>query len=141
MTTLYTVGDVRLIDLPLYAREDGEVVVAEAAAQVPFAIARVFTIRAPEGARRGEHAHRRCSQLMLCVHGAVDVINDDGRHQQTFALDRSNLALIVPPTIWNTVIFRQRDSVLAVLCDRAFEEHDYVRTYPEYLTFRKVTHL
>jgi hypothetical protein len=137
---LFNINDVRMIELPRHARDDGEIVVAQGGAQVPFTIARMFTIRAPEGARRGEHAHRQCSQLMLCIHGAVDVINDDSQTQQTFALDRSNLALYVPPTIWSTVIFRQSGSVLAVLCDRGFEERDYLRTYPEFLAFRKATH-
>jgi dTDP-4-dehydrorhamnose 3,5-epimerase-like enzyme len=135
--TLNNVGDVRMIELPHHAREDGVIVVAQAAAQVPFAIARLFTIMAPIGARRGEHAHRRCTQFMLCVHGAVEVVCDDGRDQKTFVLDRNNFALFVPPTIWNTVIFKQDRSVVVVLCDRPFEEPDYVRTHSEFLNLRK----
>jgi hypothetical protein len=52
-------------------------------------------------------------------------------------LDRSNLALHVPPEIWNTVLFREGDSVLAVLCDRPYEEEDYIRKYSDYLSFRQ----
>jgi WxcM-like protein len=132
-----SIGDVRLIGLPRHARDDGEIVVAQAASQVPFAIARMFTITAPMGARRGEHAHRLCSQVMLCVHGAVSVVCDDGRDQKRFTLDRSYLALFVPPTIWTTVLFHQAQSVLAVLCDRSFEEGDYLREYSDFVTFRK----
>ena len=133
----FGVNDVRTIELPCHLRADGEVVVAEASAHVPFAIARVFTISSHAGARRGEHAHRQCSQLMLCVHGAVDVISDDGRDRRTIALERSNVALLVPPTIWNTVVVRQPESVLMVLCDRSFEEEDYIREYSDFLAFRK----
>ncbi len=132
---------VRTIELPRHARLDGEVVVAESDNAVPFAIARMFTVKAPSGAKRGEHAHRLCSQFMLCVHGVIDIVCDDGCTRRIFALDRSNLALMVPPTIWNTVMFRQTDSVLAVLCDRGYEEHDYIRDYPEFLAFRKAVHL
>jgi hypothetical protein len=45
--------------------------------------------------------------------------------------------VLVPPTLWNTVIFKQDQSVVVVLCDRPFEEPDYLRTYPEFLAFRK----
>ncbi len=128
---------VRTIELPRHARPDGEVVVAEGGSVVPFAIARMFTVKAPGGANRGEHAHRQCSQFMICVHGIIDIACDDGRSRRIFALDRSNLALVVPPTIWNTVMFRGGDSVLAVLCDRAYEEHDYIRDYAEFLAFRE----
>jgi dTDP-4-dehydrorhamnose 3,5-epimerase-like enzyme len=135
--TLSSVGDVRLIELPRHTRENGEIVVAQAAAHVPFAIARMFTLTAPLGAQRGDHAHRRCTQFLLCVHGAVEVVCDDGRDQRSFVLDRSNLALCVPPTIWNTVIFKKDRSVAVILCDRPFEEPDYLRTYPEFLDLRK----
>ncbi len=131
---------VRTIELQRHARSDGEVVVAEGGTAVPFAIARMFTVKAPRGAKRGEHAHRKCSQFMICVHGVIDIVCDDGRSRSIFVLDRSNLALVVPPTIWNTVMFRQPDSVLAVLCDRTYEEHDYIRDYAEFLAFREAAH-
>ncbi len=128
---------VRLIDLPCYSEENGELVVAEGAVHVPYQIARMFTITARAGAVRGKHAHRLCSQFMLCVHGAVDVACDDGREQQAFTLDRGNKALLVPPGIWNTVTFRQSGSVVAVLCDRSYEADDYIRDYAEFLSFCK----
>jgi len=136
-SVLNSIRDVRLIELPRFARQDGEIVVAEVAAQVPFTVVRMFTVTAPKGARRGEHAHRRCTQLMLCVHGAVEIICDDYRNRQSFVLDRNNLALCVPPTIWNSIIYHEAGSVLAVLCDRPFDESDYLRGYDEFAAYRK----
>jgi dTDP-4-dehydrorhamnose 3,5-epimerase-like enzyme len=131
------IGDARLIDLPRQARGDGEVVMAQAAAQVPFRIERMFALAAPAGAKRGRHAHRLCSQFMICVSGAVDVVCDDGGKKNTFALNRRNQALLVPPGLWNTVEFRQSESVLIVLCDRVYEADDYIRDYAEFLSFRE----
>jgi dTDP-4-dehydrorhamnose 3,5-epimerase-like enzyme len=130
-------SEVRFIDLPRHARADGEVIVAEAAAQVPFRIERMFALTAPAGAERGRHAHRRCSQFMICVSGAVDVVCEDGSRKNTFALNRRNQALLVPPGLWNTVEFRQNESVLIVLCDRVYEADDYIRDYAEFLSFRE----
>ncbi len=127
----------RLIDLPCFHEENGDLVVAEAAVHVSYAVARMFTITAHAGAVRGKHAHRRCSQFMLCVNGAVDVACDDGCGQKTFTLDRGNKALLVPPGIWAVVTFRQAGSVVAVLCDRPYEEHDYIRDYAEFLTYHQ----
>jgi dTDP-4-dehydrorhamnose 3,5-epimerase-like enzyme len=127
----------RLIELPRHARADGEVIVAEAAAQVPFRIERMFALTAPAGAERGRHAHRLCSQFMICVSGAVEVVCEDGRRKSTFALNRRNQALLVPPGLWNTVEFRQNESVLIVLCDRVYDAHDYIRDYAEFLSFRE----
>jgi dTDP-4-dehydrorhamnose 3,5-epimerase-like enzyme len=135
--TMNTLSDARLIDLPRHASGDGEVVVAEAATQVPFRIQRMFALAAPIGAKRGRHAHRLCSQFMICVRGAVAVICDDGNKQQTFVLDRRDRALLIPPELWNTVDFRQDGSVLVVLCDRVYEAHDYIRDYAEFRSFRE----
>jgi dTDP-4-dehydrorhamnose 3,5-epimerase-like enzyme len=136
----FNLSHVRTIDLPRHARADGEVVVAEAAAQVPFRIERVFALAGPVGAKRGHHAHRLCSQFMICVSGAADILCEDGSKQKTFTLDRRDLALLVPPGLWNTVEFRQNGSVLVVLCDRVYEADDYIRDYAEFLCFRGSVH-
>jgi dTDP-4-dehydrorhamnose 3,5-epimerase-like enzyme len=132
--------DARLIKLPQHvdANGDGLLVVTEAGEEVPFhQIQRMFTIVAPAGAKRGQHAHRLCSQFLLCVSGAVDVVCDDGRDRKTFSLDRPELALFVPPGLWLEIDARQNESVLIVLCDRLYEEHDYIRDYAAFLSFRK----
>jgi len=131
------VDAVRPLDLPRHARADGAVVVAETGAAMPFAATRMFTVTAPLGAERGQHAHKLCSQFMWCVHGAVDVICDDGASKRTFALNRDNHALLVPPTIWGTILYREANSVLAVLCDRLYEAEDYIRDYSEFIAMRK----
>jgi dTDP-4-dehydrorhamnose 3,5-epimerase-like enzyme len=132
----FDVDHLRTVNLPRHARADGEVVVAETAAQVPFRIERMFTLTAPAGAQRGRHAHRQCSQFMICVSGVVEVVCEDGGKQKTFVLDRGDVALLVPPGLWNTVEFRQAGSVLVVLCDRLYEADDYIRDYAEFLSYR-----
>jgi hypothetical protein len=141
ITEFSRIGHVRVLDLPRHSQTDGELVVATSGECVPFPIARLFTIKAPLGAERGKHAHRRCSQFMICVHGALEIICDDSSERRTFVLDRGNLALVVPPTIWCTVVYRQAASVLAVLCDRPYEADDYIRDYAQFLAFRKAKNL
>lgn len=72
---------------------------------------------------------------MICVSGAVDVVCEDGSNKSTFALSRRNQAVLVPPVLWNSVEFRQNESVLIVLCDRVYEADDYIRDYAEFLCF------
>lgn len=133
------IEDARLVTLPRHAGAGAEIVVAETAAQVPFQIARVFALAASAGAKRGRHAHRRCAQFMICVNGAVSVTCDDGAQLRTFKLDRRDVALLVPPGLWNMIDFQQSDCVLVVLCDRLYEEEDYIRDYAEFLAFREIT--
>ena len=133
---LYALSDLLQVDLLCHGAENGELVVMEALNQVPFRIARVFTVRAPLDAVRGMHAHRRCAQFLVCVRGAIEVVCDDGNETRTIVLERSDLGLLVPPSIWAQEVYRQEDSVLVVLCDRSYEAEDYIRGYDEFKAFR-----
>jgi hypothetical protein len=107
--------------------------------KVPFAVERVFVVRAPLGAVRGQHAHRRCAQFLVCTNGCVEVICDDGVSTATFLLNRPELALVLPPTIWSQQTYQRTESVLTVLCDRPYEAADYIRDYAEFLAYRKLS--
>jgi len=54
----------RLIELPRHARADGEFIVAEAAAQVPFRIERMFALAAP----RQRQARPPRASTVLAIH-------------------------------------------------------------------------
>lgn len=131
-------SEVEQVELPLYGAENGELVVMEGLAHVPFRIARVFTVRAPMDAVRGMHAHRRCAQFLVCVSGSIEVVCDAGGEKLKVLLDRPGLGLLIPPSIWATEIYRQADSVLVVLCDRNYEAEDYIRDYDEFLAYRAI---
>jgi hypothetical protein len=134
---LQTLDDVKLLTLPRHVDHDGELVVFEERGGLPFPVRRVFTVTAPPSAVRGRHAHRTCAQIFLCPRGAIEVECDDGRAKQDFRLDRPNLALVVPASIWATESYQVGDSMLLVLCDRAYDEADYIRDYPEFLAWRR----
>ena len=113
-----------------------DLVVIEGQNQVPFAIARVFVVRAPAGAIRGQHAHKACTQLLTCPIGSVDVLCDDGFETASYILDRPNTGLLIPPSIWAQQTYRAPGSVLTVLCDRPYEAEDYIRDYTEFKAYR-----
>ena len=66
---------VKLIELPYHKEINGDLVVAEGENSViPFSIKRVFNVRAQKGNIRGRHAHRHCSQLLICTNGEAPKI-------------------------------------------------------------------
>lgn len=65
---------------------------------LPFDIRRVYYLYGvPIGAIRGEHGHKRLEQLIICMHGRVDITLNDGLQQYPFTLDRPDCGLFVPP--------------------------------------------
>lgn len=133
---LSTIADLRPLKLPRFIENDGALVVVESSL-VPFSVVRVFTVTAQSDAVRGHHAHRQCSQFMYCPHGTVIATADDGAARTEFELADGNKALLVPPGIWLELLWKSDGATLTVLCDRPFEETDYVRDREEFLEWRR----
>ena len=132
-----TIESVYSIELPHYAEPNGDLVVMEGSVHVPFAIARVFVVRAQENAVRGHHAHKLCSQFLICASGSVEVVCTDGINSMMFELNHPKAGLYIPPSIWAEQRYKSNDAALTVLCDRGYEDEDYIREYSKYLLYRE----
>jgi dTDP-4-dehydrorhamnose 3,5-epimerase-like enzyme len=134
----YSLTSVQILKLPYDFAENGDLTVMEGVTHVPFAIARVFVVRGFEGSVRGEHAHKACTQFLTCPYGVVEVRCDDGSGVATYILDKPDVGLLLPPSIWAQQTYLQANSVLTVLCDRPYEKLDYLRNYEEFKKYRSI---
>ncbi|MDB6080405.1 MAG: hypothetical protein JWO82_4152 [Akkermansiaceae bacterium] len=107
----------------------------ESGKEVPFVMQRVFTVSAPAGNARGDHAHRQCTQLLVCVSGKIRVSCDNGHSVKEYLLDNMGAGLLVPPGVWARQEYLRDGAVLMVLCDRGYEAEDYIRDYGEFKEF------
>ncbi len=127
--------DVQVLSFPSL---DGALTVFEGNQNIPFKIARTFVAHALGGSLRGFHAHHKCLQLLVCLHGSVDVIIDDGRERQKINLNNPTQGILIPPTLWAEQNYNAENNILMVLCDRGYEKEDYIRDRDQYLIFRGV---
>jgi hypothetical protein len=134
---LATLTQVVSVRLPFHRAENGDLVVLQAMREVPFHIDRVFMVRAAQGAVRGQHAHKACAQFLTCAVGAIEVLCDDGTATAAYLLDSADVGLLVPAGIWSQQRYVASGSVLTVLCDRPYDEHDYIRRYEDFLSYRQ----
>jgi UDP-2-acetamido-3-amino-2,3-dideoxy-glucuronate N-acetyltransferase len=132
-----TITSVYLVKLPHHFEDNGDLVVMEGLVNVPFVIARVFVVRAPEGSVRGQHAHKACAQFLTCPRGSVEVVCTDGANTAEFELNHPNIGLYIPSGIWAEQRYKTKDAALTVLCDRGYEPEDYIREYSEFLVYRQ----
>ncbi len=127
------VRGVTLHRLPRFADLRGALSVGEFARDLPFAPQRYFLVfDVPSAETRGEHAHKRCHQFLLCVSGSVRVLADDGRQRAEFTLDSPDLGIHLPPMTWGTQYRYSRDAVLLVFASEPYDAAEYVRTYDEF---------
>ncbi len=135
---LANIGDVRVSQVKNFPSPEADLAVFEEGGNVPFAVRRVFTIHAHEAARRGRHAHRECGQYLICLAGACEVSVDDGNARKTIILIGPEQGLYMPPSIWGEQNYLEAGTILMVLCDRNYDEADYIRDYDAFLAYRSV---
>lgn len=101
---------------------------------IPFTPQRWFVVYDVPGREiRGEHAHRTCHQLLVCVHGSVRIAVDDGERRAEAELADPTLGIYVPPKVWASQFRYDPDAVLLVLASHPYDPDDYVRDYGEFL--------
>lgn len=108
----------------------GNLVVGEIANFLPFEAKRFFIVHGVSSREiRGQHAHRKCHQFLLCVRGSCRVIADDGRHRQEILLDSPARGVYLPPRTWGVQYDYSADAALLVLASHAYDPRDYIRDY------------
>ena len=116
----------------------GSLVAIESDIGIPFPIRRVYYIfGTKEGVERGFHAHKDLQQIAVAVTGSCEMILDDGEEQKSVLLDRSTKGLYIGPGFWRVMCNFTPDCVLLVLADRHYDESDYIRSYDEFLKWKK----
>jgi UDP-2-acetamido-3-amino-2,3-dideoxy-glucuronate N-acetyltransferase len=132
------VAGVELIRVPMIKDLRGNLVARELGKGLPFPPARSFVVfDVPSKEVRGEHAHRRCAQLLICLRGSVVVLCDDGRNRQEFLLDDLTMGVHLPPMVWGTQYRYTRDAMLLVLASLPYDPGDYIREYDQFLAERR----
>jgi UDP-2-acetamido-3-amino-2,3-dideoxy-glucuronate N-acetyltransferase len=128
------VNGVTLHRLPQITDMRGSVSVGEFEKSVSFTPLRYFLVfGVPSEETRGEHAHHKCQQFLICVRGRCSVVADDGRNRQEFLLDSPTTGLYLPPMIWGIQYRYSTDAVLLVFASEYYDANDYIRNYGEFL--------
>lgn len=113
--------------------DTGKLTVIEGQKDLPFFISRLFFINEKSAVKRGQHAHIQCTQALICLRGTIEVTCQIGTDAGKWLLDSSDQCLIIPPMVWASQHYVYPDSTLLVLCDRPYEEADYIRDFDDYI--------
>lgn len=130
------IGGCEMWTLPAYRDPRGSLVPIEFTNDLPFTPARTFFISdVPRNEVRGKHAHRKCAQFLIAVHGALSVDVDDGTQSTEVRLDHPAVGLYIPSGVWGVQHEFQMDAVLVVLASHPYDANDYIHEYDEFLRF------
>ena len=136
---LFNVFDCSMIELDRHHSDRrGNLTVVENGKTLPFDVKRVYYLYdVPGGESRGAHAHKELSQLIIAASGSFTVTLDDGKCKRSFFLNRPYQGLYVKPGMWRTLEDFSSGAVCMVLASDVYKASDYIRTYEEFIDFRK----
>lgn len=124
----------KIIRTPLIEDLRGNLIARQVGKDLPFEPKRCFLVfDVPNKEIRGEHAHKTLEQLLICIHGSVNCVLDDGSRRQEFILDSPQVALYLPPMVWGIQYKYSPDAKLMVLASDVYDADDYIRDYDEFL--------
>jgi hypothetical protein len=128
------VSGVTLHKLPFISDMRGNLSVGEFEQTVPFMPKRYFFVfDVPSAETRGEHAHLKCKQFLICVRGCCSVVADDGRNREEFLLNKPDIGLYLPPMTWGIQYLYSADAMLIVFASEYYDKSDYIRDYAKFL--------
>ena len=125
-----------LIDFPKITDPRGNLTVAQALTDVPFAIKRAYWVYdVPAGECRGGHAHKSCKEVLVALSGSFHVTVDNGEEQKTVLLNHPYQGLLIDTDVWRTLDDFSSGAVCLVLASEPFDEDDYIREYDDFLHY------
>ena len=103
-----------------------------------FKVERIFYIYGKKFLKRGNHAHKKCSQVFIPIMGKIKLTVKSVDKTKIINLDHRNKnGVLIPPKLWCGVDFLTDNSVLMVICDMDYDYNDYLETFEDFIKYKK----
>lgn len=133
-----TIDDARIIELPKFLDERGNLSFVEQFTHIPFEIRRTYWLYdVPGGVARGGHAEMNNEELIVALSGAFEIVVDDGVKSKTFVLNRSYYGLYIPKGLWREIKEFSTNALALEFGSIPYSADDYIRDYDAFLKYTK----
>ena len=121
-----------------YSKISGTLVPFSIKKNIPFIVKRIFLIYGNKNFVRGDHAHKKCSQLLVPVSGKIEIICENKKRKFKKILNyRLKEGHLIKPKTWCKIKFLTNNSILMVFCDQEYQFRDYIEKYNDFLKIIK----
>ena len=128
----------KIFNLKKFTKPSGKLLPITFSNKFPIKVKRIFFIYGKKKYKRGDHAHKKCSQVFFAIKGKIKINMKYKNTNKSVFLDYNrSRALLVPPKIWSSIEFVKNQSVALVLTDYEYDFKDYIETYEEFIAFQK----
>jgi len=133
------VGSCRMIISKKIIQKRGDIIIGELGQSIPFTPKRYFIVNnVPPEEVRGQHAHKVCHQILICIHGSIIAHIDDGYKKEEVILEDPSHGLYMPPMTWGAQSSFSKESKLLVLASHLYDKDEYINSYNEFRKALKI---
>ena len=103
-----------------------------------FKLRRFFLLYGKKKYSRADHAHKKCSQIIIPLRGKIYITIKSGKYSKKYVLGvyKKN-CLLVPPYNWIKINFQKNEDSLLTLCDFKYDKREYISNYQNFLKIIK----
>ena len=124
---------IRKLRLKSFLKSTGKLIPINFNKDFPIKVKRIFFLYGKKNKTRGDHAHKKCSQLFIPLYGKMILDIKTPKIKKRIVLNHlSKTALLVPPKYWCGIKFISKESILMVVCDQYYNFNDYLETFDAY---------
>ena len=129
---------IKNIKIKSFSKSTGKLIPITFNKKFPIKVKRIFFLYGKKNKIRGQHAHKKCSQLFIPMQGKMILKILTLKSKKIILLNAfSKNAVLVPPKYWCEVKFVNKNSILMVACDKYYQINDYLKTFTEYKKYLK----
>ncbi|HBK83481.1 MAG TPA: hypothetical protein DDZ41_07770 [Flavobacterium sp.] len=127
--------NIEIIDIPKILNPEGNIAIIEKST-IPFVIKRVYYLYdVPSTAKRGGHAHKNLTQILIALSGSFDVVLNDGKTFEKVTLNKPDKGLLINNNTWRELENFSSGAVCLVLASDEFMEDDYIRDFEKFMNY------
>ena len=128
----------KIINFKKFTKTSGKLLPITFNNKFPINVKRIFIIYGKKKYKRGDHAHKKCSQIFIPLMGEIKINMKYKNTEKSINLShKGSKALLIPPRIWISVESLSKNSIVLVLTDYEYDIKDYLETYKEFIAFQK----
>jgi dTDP-4-dehydrorhamnose 3,5-epimerase-like enzyme len=91
----------------------------------------------PAGQNRGLHAHKKLEQIIICLHGSLDIKFIHSTNEQSIRLSSISDGYYIPAGVWRELTNFSENTVVMVLASQHYDQSDYIFDLEEFRAWIK----
>ena len=129
---------IKLIKINTFSDKRGKLSIFQNNDYLDFKIKRFYYIYdLKKNISRGSHAHKKTTQIAICLKGQCEYLLDNGKQKKNIILSSNKEGLILEKGIWHELKNCSSDCIVLIIADKLYDRSDYIEDYEKFLKYTK----